>query len=101
MESPKIYTITTLFINIDHGIFKHARTWGFYYDFEKAEEAVLNDYTGIWEGFTNNYAVIVIHGEGVGGLGDEVQWYHGNKYGQISRCEKPKQLEHVIGFGLG
>lgn len=51
------------------------RTWGFYFTFEEAEQAVLGNYTDLFEMNYYDGAVIEAFQNGVGNVGDIKAWY--------------------------
>lgn len=91
-----------------------ARTWGFYYDFNKAFKAVHNNITDLWECNWYQYVVIEAHDPGLLGLKnpfDEANclWFEpiveadekGQKYCKgWKSCEQPAFAKGFCGWAL-
>ena len=83
------------------------RCVGYYNDFNKSEEAVINNYCNIWETIYD-YCVIESILEGL------YQYAHGIKYGEdrwfykfnkenkkYEKINEPIEFEHVCGLAIG
>lgn len=100
-----IYTVTA--IRKDSWAVDDSRCFGWYSDYDTAEECVINNKTDIWEGYYN-YAVIEKSYEGLYGtsysLGEEhgQVWFEFNEEtGKYDKIEKPEWAEHRFGWGIG
>ena len=78
------------------------RCWGYTDTFEKAEEAVLKNYTDIHE-YTYQWVIIEEHVMDVFAMGTgRFQWYHWNlKEDCYERCEQPEWAKGVAHWGIG
>lgn len=94
-----MYFITT--IQLKDGQLGYTRCIGYFKTFEKAEYIVLNN-VGDIEETIYNYCVIENIPEGVYQYDQNAKWYKFNDLDEVYRpCEKPKELNHLIGFGIG
>jgi hypothetical protein len=84
------------------------RCIGYYNNFEKAEEAVINNYCDIWE-TCYNYCVIEKIPEGlyqyaVGSkYADNDRWFYkyNKETNQYNFIEEPIEFEHLCGLAIG
>lgn len=81
---------------------KSSRCWGYTDTFEKAEEAVLANYTDIHE-CTDQWVIIEEHIMDVLALGTGLfQWYHwNNDTDAYERCEQPEWAKNIVHWGIG
>lgn len=92
-----IYTITTMsdLKSLDY------RCVGFFYDFEMAQEAVINNSCDIHE-MTYDYAIIEEVAEGIYATTFNIHYYKYNHSTQkYELIEPPKELSHLCGFAIG
>jgi len=84
-----------------------SRCWGFYHDFETAEQGVLENWTDMYELGCYNYAVIEEWPEGIMACSEKETWYSvvydGNKDGKhvVTKIEKPEKFAQVVHFSIG
>lgn len=79
-----------------------SRCVGFYYTYEEAENAVLNNDLDIAEEGYYHYCVIEEHFAGVYNFDGLNQWWfrwHGDK--MYHPCEKPEKFKRTVCFGMG
>ena len=94
-----MYFITT--IQLKDGQLGYTRCIGYFKTFAKAEYIVLNN-VGDIEETIYNYCVIENIPEGIYQYDQNAKWYKFNDLDEVYRpCEKPKELNHLIGFGIG
>src|SRR5271154_3764287 len=75
-----IFTVTTLHENeplpILEKIARHQRIWGYYFDFDAAENAILTNYSDLFEEGYYNHAVIERVQPGIcTAPAEQMQWY--------------------------
>jgi hypothetical protein len=93
----KIHAITAI-QNVES--LSHSRTFGFFFDKEKAIEAVMENKCDIHECYYI-YVVIETIEEGIHhNLGEEI-WFKWNNKNGYTVCQKPKELESVYCYGMG
>lgn len=94
-----MYFITTVQIKDEQ--LGYTRCIGYFKTFEKAEYIVLNN-VGDIEETIYNYCVIENIPDGIYQYDQNAKWYKFNDLDEVYRpCEKPKELNHLIGFGIG
>lgn len=94
-----MYFITT--IQIKNGQLGYTRCIGYFETFEKAEHIVLNN-VGDIEETIYNYCVIENIPDGIYQYDQNAKWYKFNKLDEVYKpCEKPKELNHLVGFSIG
>ena len=94
-----MYFITTVQIKDEQ--LGYTRCIGYFKTFEKAEYIVLNN-VGDIEETIYNYCVIENIPDGIYQHDQNAKWYKFNDLDEVYRpCEKPKELNHLIGFGIG
>ena len=94
-----MYFITT--IQIKDGQLGYTRCIGYFKTFEKAKHIVLNN-VGDIEETIYNYCVIENIPDGIYQYDQNAKWYKFNDLDEVYKpCEKPKELNHLIGFGIG
>lgn len=78
------------------------RCWGYEPTFEKAEEAILNNYTDLHE-CSYQWAVIEEHVMSYFAMTTGFfQWYHWDKDKEAyERCDQPKWASNVCNWGIG
>jgi len=81
---------------------RNSRCWGYIDTFEKAEKAVLENYTDMRED-TDNWVIIEEHIMDVFAIGTgKFQWYHWNKNKKAyERCRQPDWAKRVVHWGIG
>jgi len=91
---------------------KHTRCWGYTDSFEKAEQAILENYTDIHE-CSYQWVIIEEHIMDVFAIGTGLfQWYHWNEEkedvpewqngpGGYERCRQPDWAKSVVHWGIG
>lgn len=91
----------------DHYTVNDWRCFGWYADYETAEECVINNETDIWEGYYN-HAVIEKTYEGLYGtsysLGEEhgQDWFKfNNETEKYEHIETPEWAKNIFGWGIG
>ena len=94
-----MYFITTVQIKDEQ--LGYTRCIGYFKTFEKAEYIVLNN-VGDIEETIYNYCVIENIPDGIYQYDQNAKWYKFNDLDEVYKpCEKPKELNHLIGFGIG
>lgn len=94
-----MYFITT--IQLKDGKEEDRRCIGYFSSLEKAEHIVLNNIGDIEETIYN-YCVIENVPEGIYEYAQDTKWYKFNNAEEVYEpCEKPKELKHYVGFGIG
>lgn len=94
-----MYFITTL--QIKDGQQKSSRCIGYFKSFEEAEHIVVNN-VGDIEETIYNYCVIENIPEGIYQYDQDAKWYKFNDLDEVYKpCEKPKELNSFVGFGIG
>lgn len=100
MTEVPIYTISVFTLGDGtNRTFERDRTWGFYYDFDTAEEAVLNNWTDMFECGYYDYAVINRVYPSCLATNDESFFYKatyvGGRYNEttVEKCEEPALLQ--------
>ena len=94
-----MYFITT--VQIKDGQLGYTRCIGYFETFEKAEYIVLNN-VGDIEETIYNYCVIENIPDGIYQYDQNAKWYKFNNLDEVYKpCEKPKELNHLVGFGIG
>lgn len=94
-----MYFITTLQIKDRQQ--KSSRCIGYFKSFKEAEHIVLNN-VGDIEETIYNYCVIENIPEGIYQYDQNAKWYKFNDLDEVYKpCKKPKELNHLIGFGIG
>ena len=94
-----MYFITTL--QIKDGQQKNSRCIGYFKSFEEAEHIVVNN-VGDIEETIYNYCVIENIPEGIYQYDQNAKWYKFNDLDEVYKpCEKPKELNIFVGFGIG
>lgn len=99
MKSPVIYTVTVVATH-NHD----SRTWGWFPNFDQAEEAVLMNFGEMFE-FYYDYAVIQALPAGIMSRRISESWYvakyrKDDTYPVIARTLKPESLKSLM-FGIG
>lgn len=98
-EERRIFTVTTL----KHIQSNQTRCVGYFFEFEDAEEAVVNNDMDINECRYYPYCIIEEVGQGFYFLPINETWYKWdrelNKYSKIT--EKPKRYNQICCFGIG
>jgi hypothetical protein len=97
------------FVTVMHSIHQQRqRTWGWFYDFENAERAVLTNATDMYEAGYYDLAVIEEMPERIVPFAITEKWYSavakGNGYPcdyEVAAIEKPKRLEGIVNFAIG
>ncbi len=105
-----IFTVTVVYYNpeeleIQPGQ-RFTRTWGYFFNFEDAEMAVLHNHTDMFEQGYYNYAVIEELPEGLLPVPEHEYWYQAdfNRKKEemlVSRINKPQSLEGTFSFSMG
>lgn len=91
---------------------RRSRTWGWYHNIEKAEEAILGNWTDMFEEDYYDVALIEKKEEGILSRQTAERWYFADYRGverapgylrnpKIERIAQPKWAEGTIGWGLG
>ena len=108
-----IYTVQVLAINAKGEIQRH-RNWGYFLDYETAEEVILKNITDIFEAGYYNYGLINEMPPGITiGHKKKEHWFKA-EYGEadiddegyikitsnptVRRCEKPIDKHYLIGL---
>ena len=91
----------TVFNRYDNYGIHSTRCWGYYPNWEDANEVVHNNMTDLWE-YTYDYAVIEEIKPGISSYAYP-RWFYKynqetNKYNMI---EEPEELKHFCNFGVG
>ena len=98
----KIYTITSISLS-EKGEMTHDRCWGFFFDFNDAEQAVLSNDGDLYE-CSYNFVVIEEISEGIMSFSDRGEtWYawDSDKESFTKINKKPHCIKNVICFGMG
>lgn len=98
-----MYFITTLQIQnkLDNLVLGDKRCIGYFETFDEAENIVLNNIGDIEETIYN-YCVIENIPAGLYQYDQNAKWYKFNNVEEVYEpCEKPKELKHYVGFGIG
>ena len=94
-----MYFITTVQIKDEQ--LGYTRCIGYFKTFEKAEYIVLNN-VGDIEETIYNYCVIENILDGIYQYDQNAKWYKFDNLNEVYKpCEKPKELNHLVGFGIG
>lgn len=94
-----MYFITTVQIKDEQ--LGYTRCIGYFETFEKAEYIVLNN-VGDIEETIYNYCVIENIPDGIYQYDQNAKWYKFDNLNEVYKpCEKPKELNHLVGFGIG
>lgn len=94
-----MYFITT--VQIKDGQLGYTRCIGYFETLEKAEYIVLNN-VGDIEETIYNYCVIENIPDGIYQYDQNAKWYKFNELDEVYKpCDKPKELNHLVGFGIG
>jgi len=98
-EERRIFTVTTL----RHIASGQTRCVGYFFEFENAEEAVVNNDMDINECRYYPYCVIEEVGQGFYFLPINETWYEWNHESEtyVKISEKPKRYNQVVCFGIG
>lgn len=110
--TPKIYTVTTLYLDPKnpHGKFQkdyRKRTWGFYYSLKDAIRGMKNNCSD--ECGHYNYCVIERYSPGIYAVCNFEKWYFWQK-DYIRNCKekdfwgeasKPENCKRIINFAIG
>ena len=98
-EDRCMYFITTL--QIKNNDIEDSRCVGYFSSFEKAEQIVKNN-TYDLEETIYNYIVIENIPEGIYQYDQNAKWYKFNRNTEkYDPCDKPKEMNHLVGFGIG
>lgn len=78
------------------------RTWGFFDNFEEAEQAVMMNDADIWE-CEYDYAVLEEHYMGTLAMGTgKMSWYKYNRITEMyEKIDKPEWSKNVCHWGIG
>ena len=98
----KKYYFMTVFRELDKNYGPNGmRCWGFYEDFDSADQAVKHNATDMWETIYD-YAVVEEYYAGISGYNFCRWFYKYNKEtGMYDRIEEPEEVKHYASFAMG
>ena len=94
------YYFITVFAKYDDKGPHNMRCWGFYKELPDAVEAIMWNYTDMWE-TVYDYAIIEEYHLGISGYNFERWFFKYNGEDGYDRIEEPEELKHYCSFALG
>ena len=95
------YYFITVFNSYDNRGPHNIRCWGFYDNFNDANQAVRRNFTDMWETIYD-FAVIEEYLLGISGYNFNRWFYKYNiEMDMYDRIDEPEELQHYAGFALG
>lgn len=100
MEEKNFYFITVFAKYDDRGP-HNMRCWGFYDNFNDADQAIRGNFTDMWETIYD-FAVIEEYLPGISGYNFNREFYKYNINEDIYEpIDEPEELKHYVSFAIG